>query len=116
MTNKPTLSRTHVKIRPGAVIENDVASMNLLSIGGGIYYVTFVDEVYGHVRASHMMSKHEAAELPKRQVNCFERQSGCMIRRTVVDGRREYVKGSTDLEVHGITFPKRFRRMERPSV
>lgn len=69
MTDTPMPSTTHEEVRPGEVIHTDVAAMNVPSIGGARYFVSFIDEVSGHVKALPMNSKGQASELLKRQVS-----------------------------------------------
>lgn len=79
MNNTPMPSRTYVKARPGAVINNDVAVMNVPSIVGAGYFVTFIDKESGHVKAFHTKSKGETADLLKHHASGLERQSGCRV-------------------------------------
>lgn len=67
-----------------------------------MYFVTFIDEGSCLVRAFLIKSKDEAVELLKRQDCWVERQSRCMVKKIMLVGGREYVKGSKDLEVQGI--------------
>lgn len=55
MTNTPMQSRNHhVQVRPRAFVANDGTVMNVRSIGGANYFVTFINEVSGHVRDFHI--------------------------------------------------------------
>lgn len=51
MTNKPMGSPTRLETRPGAVLHTDVAEMDISSVGGGKYFITFIVEESGHVNA-----------------------------------------------------------------
>lgn len=63
--NTPMKLRTHVEVRPAAVIRACGAVMNVLSITREWHLDTFVDETPSHLRTSHMKSKSEAGELLK---------------------------------------------------
>lgn len=65
MTNTPMPSRTHVEVRPGAVIHTDVAFMKGPSIAGARYFIISMDKESFHVGAFHMNLKDEAADLLK---------------------------------------------------
>lgn len=105
MTDTPMPSRTHVEVRPGAVIRTDVSVMNVPSIGRARYFVTSIDEVSSYVKVFHMKWKGEAAELLKCQFCWVEGPSGCMVKKIVLDGGNEHAKGSEDLEIQGIEVP-----------
>lgn len=49
-----------------------------------------------------MKSQVKPAELLKSQISWVERQSGCVVEKIVLDGKRKCVKGSKDLEACGI--------------
>lgn len=51
MTNTFIPSRTHLEVRLGALTHIDVGDMNWQSIGGAMYFVTFIHEVSDLVRA-----------------------------------------------------------------
>lgn len=72
VTNTPMLLRTRVEVRPGAMIDTDVAVINVQSIGGARYFFSLINEASVQVSASDMKSKVEAAELLKRQFSWIE--------------------------------------------
>lgn len=92
MTSTSMPLKIHVESRPGAVIHNDVAVMNVPSRDGARYFVTLIDEASGHVRAFLSKPKAEAAELLEGQVCWVERPSGCTVKNIVLDCGREYLK------------------------
>lgn len=83
------------------MIHTDFAVMNGPSIRGARYFVTFINEAYGNVRAFHMKSKSEAAQLLKCEVSWVERHSECIVKKTGLAGGKEYAEGSEDLEARG---------------
>lgn len=93
---------TQVRVRPGAVIHNYVAVMNVLSINEARYFVNIMDKASGHVRSFHMKEKGKAAELLKRQVCWVEWQSGCIVKKISFDGGRENPKGLKHIKAQGI--------------
>lgn len=88
MTNTHIPSRTHVKNSPGAVIYTDIEVMDRPSIGRARYFVTVIDEVYGHVTAFRMTSRSKAAKLLK----CLASQATvCMYGREKCFGWRKRI-------------------------
>lgn len=68
MKNTPITTRSHVETLHGAVLRTDMALMNNLSLGGATYFVTFIDEALGYVKAFHMKTKGEATKVLKHHV------------------------------------------------
>lgn len=68
IADTPVRSRTTLKARRGAVLHTKVAQMNVSSVSGAKYLVTFVDEAYGLVTARHVKKKGEDAEFLKQHV------------------------------------------------
>lgn len=62
-------STTHVEVRTGAVIHTDDAGIDVASIDGASYFVTYIDEFSRHLWAFTMKPKVEAAELLNCQVS-----------------------------------------------
>lgn len=112
-------SRNHVEIRPGAVIHTGVVIINVPSICGESYFISFIDELSGHVKAFHMKLKGKAAGLLNCQVSWVDPQSLCMVKNISLEAKREYVNVSKDLEVCGIQIPssalRKLQDDERPS-
>lgn len=50
-------SCTSVEVRPGAVSHTDVATRNVLSLGGAKYSATFFSDASGNVKALHIQLK-----------------------------------------------------------
>lgn len=61
MTNATMKSRTNLSTTPGASIHTDVAHMNIQSLGGARYFVTFTDEMTGHISTVPIKQKNEAS-------------------------------------------------------
>lgn len=89
------------------MIHTDVAVMNVSSIDGARYFATFIDEVSCQVSPFRIKSTCEAPELLKGQVTWVERPSGCMVKSSVSESRREYTEGSMILsrKVFGLNLP-----------
>lgn len=68
MTTTILRSRASLESLPGAVVHTEVAEINDPLVGGAKYFVTFIDDASGHIRACHMMIKAEAVELLKQLV------------------------------------------------
>lgn len=92
--NRYMLSRTHVKVRPGAVMHTDIAELNVLSIYVARYFFSLIDEVSGPVRDFYRSSKAKAAELQNRQAFWVEQESGSVVKNTVLYVRIECTKDS----------------------
>lgn len=92
MTITPMPSKIHVKPSIGAVIHTNVMVMSVPSISGASYFVTLIDKSSRQVRAFHMKFKPKAAALLKCQVCCFERQFGCTVKETVLNGGIKYTR------------------------
>lgn len=86
MKNIPTLLRTHVEVKPGAVIHGDLEVMHVSSISGAKYFVTCIDEASGHFRALDMKSEGEAAGMLKLQVCGVKQQSRCPVKKIELEG------------------------------
>lgn len=59
--NKSMWSRAIVKMRLRAVLHTDVMELNVSSVDGVRYFVTFIDKACGHVSMFHMKMKTDAA-------------------------------------------------------
>lgn len=99
MRNTPIKSRNILETRPGAVVHSDVAEMNDSSVGGARYFITFIDEASEHQGAGHMKTICEAAELLKLYILRLERQTDPVVKNIVLDGGKEYMKGSRELQI-----------------
>lgn len=65
-------SRIQVEASPGAVVHTDVTAMNVPSIGGTKFFVTFIDEASVQVTVCHMKKKGKTTELLKCQGSPIE--------------------------------------------
>lgn len=74
--------------------------MNVPSIRGARYFVTFIYEASDHMAASYMKPKSEAACLLKREVSWVERHSECILTKVVLAGGKSTLC-SEDLEAPG---------------
>lgn len=68
-------SRTSLETRSDVGLHTYVAEMSVVPVGGSRYFVTFIDEVSGHVSAFHMKTKAEAATLLKHLAKLAKRQT-----------------------------------------
>lgn len=61
-----------MEVRPGAVIQTDVAVMNVLSTCGAIYFAILIYEASGNVRAFQVKFRGETDKLEERPVRWVE--------------------------------------------
>lgn len=102
MLNPAMKLRTTLEMQPGTVLPTDVAEMSVIIFGGARYFLNFIGEASGHVSIFDMKTIGKAAEFLKRQVKWPERQTECKVRKIILDGHREYLKGCTKLDADGI--------------
>jgi len=86
MVNPSVLSRTNLSKVPGASIHTDVAHLNVPSLGGAKYFVTFLDEATGHILARPIKRKNEAATELQKYVAWIERQTQGRVLKITMDG------------------------------
>lgn len=73
MINTEMEYHRHVEMRSGSVIYSDVAEMNVRSLGGEKYFVTFIDEITGFVRDVLMKTSVTGAGLLNKHVMWIKR-------------------------------------------
>ncbi len=75
-------SRSQLCRTVGEVIHSDVCGpIHTISLGGALYFVTFVDEASGHVTVKFLKSKGEAAAELINYIKWIERQTGNRVNR-----------------------------------
>ena len=62
MENSTMKSRQNIEQTPCAVVHTDVVYMNVKSLGGAKYFVTFQDEATQHLTAIPIKVKSEASD------------------------------------------------------
>ena len=106
MTNGPMPLRTELCKVPGEVIHTDVAHINVPSLGGAKYFVTFLDEASGHITARAIKRKNDASTELIKYVAWIERQSGTRVKRITMDGadKTDYAQAVNKLSLEGVEF------------
>lgn len=102
MTNTSRASRAHAEFWAGVVLHIDVATMNVLSIGGAGCIVALIDEASGTLTAFHMKLKSGAFVALNPQGSWVEEQYSGMVKTIVMYGWTVSVKGWENLEVRSI--------------
>lgn len=106
MTNTPMRARTSISKVPGAVIHTNLAEINVRSLGGAKFFVTFIDEATNYFREMHLKRKGDAAYQLKRYVRWSERQTETRVKRIVLNGGKKYLTDAETLESEGIEINK----------
>lgn len=88
--------RTKIEAITGSVGYTDVAYMNLKSLGGPKYFVTFIDVATVYVRVAHLHKKGEAEIHFQEHMRWAERQTAKPVKRIVLDGDKEYMNAEED--------------------
>ena len=101
--HKSKMKSKTVTVKKGAVIHSDVSGKrSTRSIGGSMYYVTFIDEFSRYITVVHIAAKGKVLKQVKKFHVWFERKHDCKIKTLHCDGGGEYVGCDTYLSEHGI--------------
>lgn len=101
--HKSVMKSKTLAVKKGAVIHSDVSGkMSTRSIGGSMYYVTFIDEFSRYITVVPITTKGEVLQQFKKFHVWFERKYDCRIKTLHCDGGGEYVGCDTYLSEHGI--------------
>lgn len=106
MTNTAMNALTNVTDIPGAVIHADVTQINVTSIGGARYFVTFIDDATGHITVNPIRKKNQASTSLINHVACVERQTGNKVKKVAMSGaiNTYYAHAVNKLHEDGIVF------------
>ena len=90
----------------GEVIHSDLSEkIQCPSLGGSLYFMTFIDECSGYVIVHFLKKKSDALDAFKRFHKWFERKYDCKIKALYCDGGGEYVGMEDYLKESGIDMP-----------
>lgn len=92
MQNKLMKTQSQVELQPGTVMHSHATEMNLPSLRGTRYFGNFIVEESSHVKAVHMGTNSEAAELQRRHLRQVERQTGTLVKKIVLDSGKWYLQ------------------------
>lgn len=104
MMNKPKRWRATLETRLCAVVHTYIAEMNVPSISAAEYFVTFIDESFGHDRLCHMKTREEAADLLKQHGPSVERETDCRVKKSFLMGARNMSKEQRNWEQTVLNF------------
>lgn len=80
MSNTTLGSKRKTSHDPGEVVHTNFCSMEIHSIGGSIYFVTFTDECTGYLRSHAIKRKRDAFEQLLSHTKWIERQTNKRVR------------------------------------
>lgn len=92
-------SPANFETRIGVLLHSGVTEMNVPSVGGAKYFVKCIGEKSGNFSACHVKTKAEAAGFLKRHACWFGRRTDFRVKKIVLDGGKEYIKKTNELEV-----------------
>lgn len=98
----------HVETTSTPAIHTVLAGINVLSLRRAQYFVAFIDEVYGNVKASNIKAKREAGQILKPSV-CWTASMERFIGLHRFELKKEYDIRSKDVYPNGIEVSPTYR-------